>query len=445
MKRLCASLWPLLGIQALLRGLWRSNCGRASVTLHCRSSSSSFRGHLGPRCAARSLGAQAPEVLNTSPEEFVPGIRLDRVEQLLAIRMPGHLAHALKRLPEMEQLTYPGKRNRGLRVVLNERNEGIISSLLLLKPGVDRDALPQHVQEQIEAAGGDLVPHTLRLSYENLGYREALRQLLPEGVDVPSRYETVGHIAHFNLQEQQWPHRHIIGRVCLDKNPLLRTAVAKVGEVYGRFRTFEMEVISGSNETYVALKEHGLRLEFDYSSVYWNSRLSTERRRILSQVSPEDEVVDLFAGVGALALLCARQGCRVRANDLNPEAAVAIRRNAALNGLELEVSCADATEVLQGVLQGRRAPMASRRHLVMNLPEGALELLGSLWPLAIASDAAYGELAMHVYCFARSVDDVLPRLESCLGAVPDGTVVHLVRDVATSKYMFCVEFTIRSP
>jgi hypothetical protein len=72
-----------------------------------------------------------------------------------------------------------------------------------------------------------------------------MQEVLPEGVDVPSSFETVGHIAHFNLRDEQVPYQAIIGQVCLDKNPTIKTVVQKVGEIENEFRVFAMKIIAG--------------------------------------------------------------------------------------------------------------------------------------------------------------------------------------------------------
>jgi tRNA G37 N-methylase Trm5 len=55
-----------------------------------------------------------------------------------------------------------------------------------------------------------------------------LQKLLPEGVEVPTSFESIGHIAHLNLRPEQLPHKALIGQVIMDKNPTIRTVVNKV-------------------------------------------------------------------------------------------------------------------------------------------------------------------------------------------------------------------------
>jgi hypothetical protein len=42
---------------------------------------------------------------------------------------------------------------------------------------------------------------------------QLLKELLPDGMTVPTAYESVGHIAHLNLREEHLPFRHIIAQV----------------------------------------------------------------------------------------------------------------------------------------------------------------------------------------------------------------------------------------
>lgn len=47
-------------------------------------------------------------------------------------------------------------------------------------------------------------------------------------IELPSSFESVGHIAHLNLRDELLPHKQLIAQVLLDKNPSIRTVVNKV-------------------------------------------------------------------------------------------------------------------------------------------------------------------------------------------------------------------------
>jgi hypothetical protein len=50
----------------------------------------------------------------------------------------------------------------------------------------------------------------------HVGTDEVLKRILPEGVEIPSSFEHVGHIAHFNLKDPCLPYKNIIGQVVLE-------------------------------------------------------------------------------------------------------------------------------------------------------------------------------------------------------------------------------------
>ena len=73
--------------------------------------------------------------------------------------------------------------------------------------------------------------------------------------------------------------------------------------------------------------ESDCRFLFDFSRVYWNSRLHTEHGRLVDLFKPEDVVADVFAGVGPFAIPAAKKGCGVFANDLNPNSYEYLEKN----------------------------------------------------------------------------------------------------------------------
>ena len=192
----------------------------------------------------------------------------------------------------------------------------------------------QHAARQLtvlEATTRD-VPFT----YKNFTMPEILRKVLPAGIVALSGFEQVGHIAHVNLDESHLPHRFIIGQVILDCNETVRTVVNKLGSIDSVFREFKMECIGGEADAMTAeVKQYGITFVIPYDKVYWNSRLSFEHHRLVSEMNAGDELFDVMAGCGPFAIPAAQKGIIVRANDLNPESVKAMRTNADRNGLKL--------------------------------------------------------------------------------------------------------------
>jgi tRNA (guanine37-N1)-methyltransferase len=81
------------------------------------------------------------------------------------------------------------------------------------------------------------------LSYDFYTVDEVLRTLLSDRLsEVPTAFETIGHIAHVNLRDEALPYKHLIGQVILDKNLPIKTVVNKLGNIETEFRTFPLEV-----------------------------------------------------------------------------------------------------------------------------------------------------------------------------------------------------------
>jgi hypothetical protein len=128
-------------------------------------------------------------------------------------------------------------------------------------------------------------------------------------------------IAHFNLRESDLPYKSLIAEVILDKNPHLKTVINKIEDVGAdsQFRTFPYEVLRGPHDLNVEVKENGCIFEFDYSKVYWNSKLEKEHTRLIEQFQPGEVVCDVMAGIGPFAVPAGKAGVFVWANDYNPE------------------------------------------------------------------------------------------------------------------------------
>ena len=312
---------------------------------------------------------------------------------------------------------------------------------LSLLPAETRELLSQH------AAAVTACLYTFTLSYDYFTQDIVLQRLLPAGVQVPAGFETIGHIAHLNLSEPQLPWGRVIARVLLDKNPHLHTVVNKVGTISTQYRVFEMDVLGGVKSCRTEVREHGCTFVFDFSAVYWNSRLSNEHSRLIDCFKPRQLIVDMMCGIGPFAVPAARAlgpqkgflggAPAIYANDLNPDSFASLKENLTRNKVASLVSAhnMDGRAFLWDVVRpaqlgkdgrARGQPIA---HVLMNLPAIAIEFLdafvglyadedGTADPAALESVLASPPL-VHAYCFSKLVEDPLsdlvPRVERAIG------------------------------
>ncbi|KAA0168262.1 hypothetical protein FNF28_02557 [Cafeteria roenbergensis] len=129
-----------------------------------------------------------------------------------------------------------------------------------------------------------------RASDCTLSLSELLDAVLPPAdvVPRPSAFETAGHVARINLDPQQWPWRRIIGGALIARHGGISVVVAKTDSIGSEsvFRTLPLEVVAGpgtgepAEPIWIQVRESDCRFDLDYRAVYWNSRLSSEHRRL---------------------------------------------------------------------------------------------------------------------------------------------------------------------
>ena len=117
--------------------------------------------------------------------------------------------------------------------------------------------------------------------------------------------------------------------VIADKNPQVRTVINKIESVgvSSVYRTFDYEVLYGPNDMVVDLREADCAFHFDYSKVYWNSRLQTEHERLVKIMKKGEVLCDVMAGIGPFSVPAGKKGVWVWANDLNPDSVSSLRGN----------------------------------------------------------------------------------------------------------------------
>ncbi|XP_062077894.1 tRNA (guanine(37)-N1)-methyltransferase 1 isoform X2 [Humulus lupulus] len=294
----------------------------------------------------------------------------------------------------------------------------------------------------------EIVRCRLTLFYDYWQMDEILEAMLPKDIIIPSAFETVGHVAHLNLRDEHIPYKKLIGKVILDKNkPKIKTVVNKIDSIQNDYRTMQLEVLAGNHSLVTTVVENGLQFQVDLSTVYWNSRLATERQRLLNGFTRRDVVCDVFSGVGPIAISAAKIVKRVYANDLNPQAIEYLERNSVLNKLEkkIRVFNMDGRRFIISLFTSEKAPSITQ--VVMNLPNDAVEFLDAFRGIlrGKTKEEEYLLPKIHVYGFSKARDpefDFHERIRIALTEVAVDVEMRRVRLVAPGKWMLCASFIL---
>lgn len=316
--------------------------------------------------------------------------------------------------------------------------------------------IPIKLIEWISITQSTLLHHTLQLNYDNYNADYIFKHLLPFDLvkdGTPTGFTQTGHLAHFNLKPEFNNYKHLIGQVILDKNPHIKTVVNKLDTIDNQFRVFPMELLAGVQDYIVTEKESDSVFTFDFSKVYWNSRLSTEHDRLIKLFKPFQVVADVMAGVGPFAIPSGRKSTRFLANDLNPDSYHWLKHNIKQNKVESFVRpfnidgrefirnahkivksnpFPETTAILtqkqqkeikkSGTQFPTHPPQDYIDHYVMNLPATAIEFLDAFKP-------TYAEIQqqdknsqqplsvtrpmVHAHCFSKAADTEQASVEIC--------------------------------
>jgi tRNA (guanine37-N1)-methyltransferase len=248
-------------------------------------------------------------------------------------------------------------------------------------------------------------------------------------------YELIGNIAIIDQHEENV--MEIANVLLHHKN--IRTVFQATSAVSGEYRTRELFFIAGDKKTETIYRENGCRYLLDVTSVYFTPRLSTERMRILGQVTDGEKVVDMFAGIGPFSILIAKRFpfSRVIAIDKNPVAIRYLRENANLNKLKnIEIKEGDAREEVIGILDAD--------HVIMNLPHSAMEFIDAAWGIIKRGGI------IHFYAISHEddlFDGIFKEIEEHASRA-DLRVISLnkriVRPYAPYQYNVCIDFRVVS-
>jgi tRNA (guanine37-N1)-methyltransferase len=252
---------------------------------------------------------------------------------------------------------------------------------LILEGILDRGKRPRVDGESL------LIPVTSGIEGAERAYFET-REPLPE---LP-RHELIGGIA---IMLEQDP---AAAEQLLSLRPSLHTILFPLSDVEGEFRTRRFEVLAGIPITKTLCVEYGHRFEVDLSEAYFSARLATERQRIAGMMGKDEQVLDMFAGVGPFAIVLAEKAGHILATDINPGAVRLMVGNIRLNHAE---------NILPMLADAARLPDLvswTFDRVIMNHPTGSLSFL----PQAFRFCKPHGTI--HCYVLQSAEAEALPEI-----------------------------------
>jgi tRNA (guanine37-N1)-methyltransferase len=246
-------------------------------------------------------------------------------------------------------------------------------------------------------------------------------------------YERIGRL--IIIDEADSERARQIADAIMDSDLPVDGVLNRASKIKGTERVRDWEVLAGET-TEICHREYGCAFELDLADVYFSPRLATERHRVVTQTTADEQVFDMFAGVGPFVVPCAKRDAICVGTDINPTAIEYLRTNAAKNGVENHVTAihGDVREIAT-----EYTDWADR--IVMNLPHSAEEFLET------AVELAAEECTIHYYDIQPEPDIYEPGEQAIRTvAEPEYAVTvdtrRRVRSYAPGEYNVVLDVTL---
>jgi len=224
-----------------------------------------------------------------------------------------------------------------------------------------------------------------------MSLKDDLQGIIPEEklALMPGHFSIVGEIAIASLPPDLDDYKDDVARAIISRHKYLKTVLNKASKVQGCGRVARFEVLAGDS-TVTTHTEFGHIYRLDLAQVFFNSRLSFERRRVALKSKPGEVVLIPFCGVGPFAVPIAAAGATVVAIEKNSEACLWLAENARLNGVEdrIFIINGDALHVTGMIKQ-------QFDRIIIPAPYGMDHVLEAMTPLAKAGGM------LHFYTFKK--------------------------------------------
>ena len=195
-----------------------------------------------------------------------------------------------------------------------------------------------------------------------------------ENDELISAFDQIGNIIIVRIPDSLLSKKNIIGETLLEQVKIAKSVFYQSSAVEGDFRTRNLEILAGEDNTETEYKEFGCKFTVDVENAFFSPRLSTERERIANLIQDGEVMTNMFAGVGMFSIMAAKKKkCTVFSLDINPVASKLCEKNIKQNKLSGNVISinGDSSEIIKEQLVDK-----SDRTLML-LPERSDEFLES--------------------------------------------------------------------
>ncbi len=251
---------------------------------------------------------------------------------------------------------------------------------------------------------------------------ELLEKFLNENEieDLKKSFDIIGDIVILEIPEKLESKKSQIGEATLNFTKR-KTAFMKKSPVHGKTRIRDLELIAGENNSQTIHKEHGTRLKLNVEEVYFSPRLATERKRVSDDVCENEQILDMFCGIGPFPIVIAKYNkVDITAVDINCKAIEYLKENIKLNKLQGKIKpvCSDINEVSFNQKFDR---------IIMNLPGLAYTFLD------LAMELVNDNGIINYYEFSDTYETGIKKLQDAAGKKGKKVKILNTRKVKSSS------------
>jgi len=135
-------------------------------------------------------------------------------------------------------------------------------------------------------------------------------------------HDIIGSVVILEIPKELEKKEKTIAETLLKANKNVKTILKKAGEHTGVFRTQKMKWLIGEKTKKTIHKENNVRLKVNVKDMYFSSRLSSERKRIMKQIKKGETILVMFSGCGPYPCVFSKntEAEKITGIEINPKA-----------------------------------------------------------------------------------------------------------------------------